>query len=669
MSWVLGIFTGFFLFGLPGWVLLSALIKRWGDLGWIEKALLATGAGLAFYPILFLFTHQIGLQLGSLYAWLPPIASLILIVWQQRKPLLDLRSWASKKWPQRLSLSDLTADLSFLVIAVLIIAVRYWNARGLVAPMWGDSYQHTMMAQLVLDQKGLFTSWEPYVPYQSLSTHFGFPVCVALFAWVVNIGILPATIIFGQLINCLSVFMLYPLTMRISQNNRWAVCITVLVAGLFTQSPAQYVNWGRYPQLAGQVILPVAAWLLWDLFDAQLTPNPEQKEGKTRVRPFFLTNWRKPLLMGIILTGMTLHYYRMPYYFAALVAAWLVVWVLPVLRLDYRRWIKLIGSLIMSASITALLLLPWVINAFSVKLQLPVQPSPVSGSVVSNVLSDYRTWLELTDYVPGVVVIAGIVAWIISLIRKKWVVASIGFWFLLLSLSVAGRLINLPGANAMQNFAIIIALYIPASLLVGWFIGDIIGSVTKPSNFFGTIIVSVTIIAFAVGGAIKLRNIADPNFYGLVDRTDFQAMKWIRANTPADSRFLVEGFRINAGTSAVGSDAGWWISLLAARQNTMPPQYAILNEIPSPSDYSQKVVELVAYLENHSPGLPDTVQRLCAEHITHAYIGQGQGKVGFTAVQLFSPQDFQNSLYWETIYQQDNVYIFVLNQSYCHSGL
>ncbi len=39
----------------------------------------------------------------------------------------------------------------------------------------------------------------------------------------------------------------------------------------------------------------------------------------------------------------------------------------------------------------------------------------------------------------------------------------------------AGRLIHLPGANLMQTFAILIALYIPVGLVVGWIIAEIAG--------------------------------------------------------------------------------------------------------------------------------------------------------------------------------------------------
>jgi hypothetical protein len=161
--------------------------------------------------------------------------------------------------------------------------------------------------------------------------------------------------------------------------------------------------------------------------------------------------------------------------------------------------------------------------------------------------------------------------------------------------------------------------------------------------------------------------IAQPS-YVLVTRPDTRAMAWIRGNTPPEARFLVEGFRTHQGASAVGSDAGWWIPLLAGRENTMPPEYALLNEVSADGEYTRRVVDLVAYLETVSPTSPEGVQLLCDWGITHVYVGQGQGKVGAGAVQLFSPDDLAASPAFRTLYRQDRVYIFGLDSQACQAG-
>jgi hypothetical protein len=232
----------------------------------------------------------------------------------------------------------------------------------------------------------------------------------------------------------------------------------------------------------------------------------------------------------------------------------------------------------------------------------------------------------------------------------------------LLSAVIAGRLIRLPGANMMQTFAILIALYIPIGLVIGWMIAEIAGSGK------GSIRQSVVAIIFSVAailGALGQRNTAIPATFAYVTRPDTLAMAWIKEHLPNDANFLVEGYSIYSDTTVVGSDAGWWIPLLAHRQNTMPPQYALLNEAPVQPDYTQRMVALVNRLETTSLVSREGVQLLCGEDVTHIYIGQGQGKVGLNVTQLFSPDELLNSQDYNLLYHQDRVYVFALKEGVC----
>jgi hypothetical protein len=154
----------------------------------------------------------------------------------------------------------------------------------------------------------------------------------------------------------------------------------------------------------------------------------------------------------------------------------------------------------------------------------------------------------------------------------------------------------------------------------------------------------------------------------MVTNPDRQAMTWIREHTPAQAKFLVEGFRIYGGRSVVGSDAGWWIPLLADRANTMPPQYALLNETPIIPDYTQQVVGLVETLEHNTPASAVGLQALCKAGVTHIYIGQTQGMTGFGVTQLFAPDDFMSQPAFKLVYQGDRVYIFALSEGVCETG-
>jgi hypothetical protein len=631
------------LYVVPGWALL-AWLWRGERLLWAERLGVAAGLSLALYPLLLLWTDLVGLHLGPLYAWLPMVGGLVALIWRYRdwrprRGLEALRQWAWSEalWP----------DLALLAVVGLVFGVRLLVVRTLDAPMWGDSYHHTMIAQLLVDNGGLFDSWEPYVPYRGLTTHFGFPAAAAVFSWGAGVESHQAVLVAGQLINGLAVLTLYPLAVRIADGNRWAGVGAVLVAGLLSPLPARYVNWGRYAQLAGQAILPVALWLLW--------------EAARRDRLV----WRTTGLAGIVLSGMTLVYYRMPFYYAIFVLAWLVGWGLPNWRTNGRRWLVGLARLALVGGIALLLVLPWVLHVAGSSLARVVGTRVAMDALLEHVLADYQVWRDVAPFVPQPLIISALVALLWSLARQRWTVASVGLWVMGLASLVACSLIRLPGAKMMQNYAIVIALYIPVGLLVGWLVGQIAMLVVQwAGGARRRWIMGAAIVSMAVWAALGQMRIVQPS-YVMVTRPDVRAMAWIRENTPPEARFLVEGFRIYGGYSTVGADAGWWIPLLAGRENTMPPQYALVNEVPVESGYTQRVVGLVAHLETASPASPEGMRLLCDWGITHVYVGQGQGKVGNHAVQLFSPDALTASSVFNEVYQQDRVHVFALNPVVC----
>jgi hypothetical protein len=412
--------------------------------------------------------------------------------------------------------------------------------------------------------------------------------------------------------------------------------------------PAFYVNWGRYAQLAGQVALPVMLWLVCDVLERSRT------------------TWREPVLIGIVTAGMLLMYYRMAFYAATFVPAWLIGWGLVAWRMDLRRWGAGLARLALGGALAVVLLLPWVLHTSDGRLGQMVEAGVAASSPIGLVIADYMTWRSILLFMPWfplALAVAGL-AW--SLVQRSWRVAAIGLWTLALSLVVAGQLLKLPGANLMQSFAVIIALYIPVGLLAGWLIAWVFEHAGRRAGPLARLLAGAGLLA-AIGWALWFPQEGSSAPYIMATRPDVRAMAWIRNNTPPDARFLVEGFRIYNGRSAVGSDAGWWIPLLAGHPNTMPPQYALLNEKPSPPDYTRRVVELVAQLEREPPTAPRSLRQLCDWGVTYVYVGQGQGQVGVVAPQLFAPRQLIDSPAFSLVYRQDRVSIFRLRSELCES--
>jgi len=633
------------LYVVPGWALLAWFWPE-TELSWAEQLALAVGISLALYPLLLLWTDLVGLHLGALNAWIPIVGGLVALIWRYRgwrlsQGLASLRRWwkSDAVWP----------DVTLLVVLALIFGVRLLVVRTLEAPMWGDSYQHTVIAQLLVDNGGLFHSWEPYAPYESLTVHTGFHTEVALFMWLTRATSVPATIWVGQLLNGLATLTLYPLAMRVAKGRRWAGVGAVVAAGLLSPLPAYYVNWGRYAQLAGQAILPTALWFLWAAFE-------NSRARKAAV-----------LLGGGVLAGMTLSYYRMPFYFLAFAGPWFLFWSWSHWRTggDSRGYSKAILGGVLLGSVCVFLFAPWFGALSGSNLATSMEKGLSVTPEWERVKADYQIWRNVFWYVPRFLAVGALAAVVWSVVGGHWEPASVALGTLVLSGLVAGRLIKLPGANFMQGFAVIIALYIPVSVLNGWLVGQVSGLLREWARSSSPILVGIILLVSLIGARTQV-TIVDPHHI-LVTRPDTRAMAWIRQNIIGDARFLVEGFRIYDGRSAVGADAGWWIPLYTQRSNTMPPQYALFNEAPKEADYTRRVVDLVAAFEETPPASGEGIRLLCEEGVTHIYVGQGQGEVGAGVRQLFEPQDFLGHPEFHLVYRQDRVYIFAVADGLCAS--
>jgi hypothetical protein len=347
--WIKLLFFACLLFILPGWAVLSWLLPAWDSLSWGEKTGLASGFSLAIYPILFLWTDLVGIHLDRFLRLAATLIGLLAIIWgwlrsrqrvgiddrdnNQANPSIINYRWSSVF---RNGTENQCCRRYFGARPYPYLFVRFWVIRILDAPMWGDSYQHTLIAQLFVDNGGLFTSWYPYAELQSFTYHFGFHTLVAVFHWISGLDLPQATLWVGQILNALAILALYPLAVRIGGNS-WAGVIAILIAGLLTPMPMFYLNWGRYTQLAGQAILPAIVLLVW----INLT---------TRDR-----TWRSLILIWIPLAGLALTHYRVMIFAAMFYLAVFLIqfkWKQVLTDLKLYLW-HVIGFTV--------LILPWII--------------------------------------------------------------------------------------------------------------------------------------------------------------------------------------------------------------------------------------------------------------------------------------------------------------------
>jgi hypothetical protein len=644
LTWLFYSLAGIFLFIIPGWGTLSWSFPGWELKSFWEKTGLSTGLSLVIYPLLFLWCSVIGIRISALYTWLPALVGSGLILARNR------HVFSSKFKPDWRALQPGWTDLSMGFILICITLTRYWVIRSIDYPLWGDSYQHTMMAQLLVDHQGLFKSWAPYAEMQSFTYHFGFHSLVAVFHWLTKLPVIQAVLWVGQILNVLAVLALYPLSQRVARNP-WAGVFTVLLAGLVFSMPMFYVNWGRYTQLAGLAILPALIVIAWDFLDQQCLSR------------------RLLFLITFITAGMFITHVRV------LIIA--LVFFVAYLLLNFRAntWKN---TFFRGAAIgvgTILLALPWIINLSSGKLpaifQSQITTLPVglaqngsSASSIGNLFSYLPAWAWL--------IIPIAIGW--GLWRKDKGIALISLWWYLVFLVANPQWLNLPGEGILTGFAVMISAYLPASIVLGATVSQIIqqleikGFVDEKQNYrFNRLtqaylkpLLFVTVLCVSLVGMSRRFNDLQVSQHTLATRADLRAARWIKENTPENAGFLVNSFFAYNDTAIVGSDGGWWLPLIADRRTTLPPlTYA--SELGQRPDYREQINQLTKLIQENGIGDTEVLKEFADRHIYYVYIGQQQGSVNSTS-PLIDQNEINSDPNFIPVYYRDRVWIFQIRQ-------
>lgn len=647
LQWVWSLFLSICVFIIPGWAILLVSWKSWSKFDFLTKVGLSGGVSFALYPVLMLWSDAINVRVGELlFVWLPFSLSSGYIIWHYKKSLIFFLKHpkagflsVKENFRGHISWFGITA----FIVVLLIVFVRLWAIRTLSIPMWGDSYQHTMITQLIIDNGGLFKSWMPYAPYESLTVHYGFPANSAVYAWISNVPSTRAVIWVGQIANILAVIGIYPIAIRIAKSSKWAGLGAILVAGLLSSMPNFYVNWGRYAQLTGQVILPIALILIFE------TVFVKQKYK------------RQIFICGLVFTGMVLSYYRIPLF---------VILFIPLFIVELIEWLHRKDTPGYAWVVKSLLIL-FVSGIFI----LPLRARLNTGELVQHITYDYNSsaktifeniivqWTNLPEHYPGIILPLAVIAFLVGIIRKNWMIITLPLGIILLTSYSFGTLINLPFANFSEIFAIQIMLYTILGVMIGFLIDQVVYIFGKRLESIS----SIFLILVALFLMYSAKNVSDKNKYEYVTQADQRAFHWINLHVPETALFLVDGFTIYNGTSAVGSDSGWWIPLLTKRANTMPPQYALLNEKSMVEGYSRWVVDVINTFREYSPNSPEGIDAMCRWGITHVYIGQKQGTINSVEGSLLRWNELMETDIFDLVYQEDRVKIFVFNHSVCQN--
>ncbi len=652
------------LLWFPG-VLLHRLLRLPSHPDWLVRATLQIGLGLAFWPLLFLWSSQLG------WYWSPtlaqPFAGVLVLAG------MGLLFYAPGRWRRRWAQGKRQALwlALFASVAGLTIATRLLHIRDLALPPWVDSVHHLAIVRLFLAQGSLPTSFAPFIPDGLFNYHWGFHALAAWLAWLLGISdsfaLADLLLQLGQLLNGLTVLFFYAAG-RVLFASRRAGLLAGAIVGLVSWFPAYYLSWGRYTHLVGVLLLVPALLILWQLQLHCQRQLPEQ----LRLRG----HWGLFLAGLLLLAGLGLTHVRVAF------LAGLLLGLLALALLAMGRWRVVLWWT--AAEVGALLLtLPWWLwlarSAWARQmLALNVEVGPVWASynlpnwalvwaprnplllaLATGGISGLASWPEATllnQMVSGgwLLLLLGLGLWawqrprLRQITRRLWLAwAMLLLWVAATILVTQSNRLGLPFVRFLPINAGIITLFVPLGLAVGGLLAWALGLLAPPR--LARPLISLAVLLIALWGARGMTAVVNPSTV-LATQADRAALLWIPENTPIDARFVVNTWEWIKGVYA-GRDGGYWIPVLTDRASLLPPS---LYASTLPLTTVQSMNPLFRQLAS-APNLDDPSLRaqLAAAGVTHLYLGALGGSL--------RPEQIDGRIFAHLLYRQDGVSIYRLD--------
>lgn len=256
----------------------------------LDRLLAAPALTTALLAIVTLWASTLGLHLGPPAALAVLLGSIAALAWQaaasrfsvdtRTRPArmrVDRADNIGERTPPHPSPLPLRGAretaVAYLALFALALALRLWSTRDLLPALGADTYHHTLIAALIADGGALPTSYAPYAPIYTFAYHFGFHSLVAWLQWTSAAGVGALVGLAGHLLNAAMGLSVAFFVRRRLGDERVALLAAALTA-LVCVFPAYLVNWGRYTQTAGLLLLPVAAAIWLDLLPRIWTGGP-----------------------------------------------------------------------------------------------------------------------------------------------------------------------------------------------------------------------------------------------------------------------------------------------------------------------------------------------------------------------------------------------------------
>ncbi|MCS6906378.1 MAG: hypothetical protein RML93_00685 [Anaerolineales bacterium] len=531
-------------------------------------------------------------------------------------------------------------DLLLLLIFFLALAVRLLMSRNLVAPAWVDSVHHALITRLILENGTYPASYEPYFFSTTTSYHSGFHANLALFTWLSALPLPLAMLVFGQILNALSVYSAYAFTLAFYPN-RYAGLFSATLVAFLSPMPAYYTSWGRYTHLCGLLVLPASIYL----FRRNL-PSDYPLSSRPSIPTL--------VAISVVFAGLVIIHYRVSYFALLLLGLSALE---KLLRPSSQSRRVRSFHLFLEAGLIGLMVLvfslPWLPKAWATlilpKISAWNRPPPVLETLPINLLTP-----ALGKIVLG---LAGL-GLALETIRRSRGGLTLALWVVLCYATVYLSHFLSIGVGFLNMTAVTISLYLPLAALGGhglhrlcFWVYHLPAKLKRPWVLTASLLTFILLAAFL--GGRSLLPLLNPRTF-LVRGDDLTAMEFIVSTTSPHQKFLIQPFLWGYGLYA-GSDGGAWIPAMAQRTTIPPPVIFALSEdnaqVQRLNQISQKVLE--------RPRDASAIAQIMRENgLQYLYLGAKGGSI--------SPWEISQSPHFRLIYHKERVFIFELRSLQTH---
>ncbi|GAP09495.1 hypothetical protein BECAL_00639 [Bellilinea caldifistulae] len=507
-----------------------------------------------------------------------------------------------------------------LIISLLI---NTYALRNMVVGLGSDSNHHTLITYMFIWNEGLPNNYSPAYPdIITFNYHFGFHALAAnlslLSGWEPRLMVLVLAPILITLSGLATAYFCW----RVFQSSI-AMALAGIIPSLIAVFPTAMLEWGRYPQTLGLIILSV--------FLAEYLVVQASEVSK-----------RKIVALSAIASGLALTHYRVT-----------IMGILAILLWEFIRLIEkksLIaffgerGLLIGGVSVFSVFLVwPWFLQVYLNQFVGYADPYSAPTELFFSIDRLGSTTLEYPTNISLIGAFALFSLW--AIYRRNRLGAWIFLWmFMMLISSWLTRGLKYTAADTIT---VITSSYLPLSIMIGWGVSDVekLFSQKIVNGILGTI----GVIAL-VWGAYHMNGLLDVPSAAYVKPEDLKAAEWIRQNTPEDACFMINTYRFEFSTNfIIGSDAGGWLPVLAQRCVVTYPMTSNIERFDHPSalDKVVRIHNLDGKLT--SKGAIDLFGKF---NIKYVYVRQNEISERINATTL------SQSILYERVYSRDNVEIY-----------